>query len=326
MDKTALISIIVPIYGVEQYLRKCIDSILAQTYTNLQIILVDDGSPDNCGAICDEYAQKDERITVIHQENAGLAAARNAGIAIAKGDYLGFVDSDDWIAPDMYEVLLASLIQNDCDVATCSRYSVRKDVVREAKNFSLPEEKVMDSCEAVRRLLLCDGIDPAFWDKLYKKEVLEGIVLPSGYVSEDVLPAYEILCRAKKIVHCAKPLYYWLYREGSLSRSSFSKKSMGLYYYFKEVRERCLVDFPELYREANYFYFKSLLVLACRIASAGPDVEERGLVNSEVRKYRKEILSNPFLKRKHKTFAWSVFLHVERIAVRTARTFGIRLV
>lgn len=111
-----LISVIVPIYKVELYLRKCINSILAQTYQNLEVILVDDGSPDQCGIICDEYAKSDSRVRVIHQENSGVASARNAGLQAAQGDYIGFVDSDDWIAPDMYDCLYLAAHEAFCQV------------------------------------------------------------------------------------------------------------------------------------------------------------------------------------------------------------------
>lgn len=118
-QENSLITVIVPVYKVEKYLNRCVDSILAQTYTNFECILVDDGSPDNCGKICDEYAQKDRRVRVIHQKNAGVSAARNAGLDIAKGEWIGFVDSDDWIEPNMYEVLYKDVIEQNCDCAIC---------------------------------------------------------------------------------------------------------------------------------------------------------------------------------------------------------------
>ena len=120
MNNNPKISVIVPVYKVEKYLDKCVESIVNQTYKNLEIILVDDGSPDNCPAMCDEWAEKDERIRVIHKENGGLADARNAGMDIATGDYIGFVDSDDWIEPNMYEVLLKNALKYDADISTIS--------------------------------------------------------------------------------------------------------------------------------------------------------------------------------------------------------------
>ena len=118
-NQNPLISVIVPVYKVEKYLHRCVDSILVQTYTNLEIILVDDGSPDRCGAICDEYAAKDSRIRVIHQENGGLSAARNAGLDVCSGEYIAFVDSDDWLDPEMYAVMMAQVREYGCDVVMC---------------------------------------------------------------------------------------------------------------------------------------------------------------------------------------------------------------
>ena len=121
------ISVIVPVYKVEPYLRKCLDSIVNQTYRNLEIILVDDGSPDNCGRICDEYAERDKRIRVIHQKNGGVSSARNEGLKIASGDWIGWVDSDDWIEPDMFEYLLENAKKSKADIAVCSRKEWYKD-------------------------------------------------------------------------------------------------------------------------------------------------------------------------------------------------------
>ena len=120
METKPRLSVIVPVYKVEPYLQKCIDSILAQTFRDFELILVDDGSPDNCPAICDAAAEKDERIVVIHRENAGLSAARNAGLSAARGDYIGFVDSDDYIAPEMYQTLYDAMIKNDAQLAVCN--------------------------------------------------------------------------------------------------------------------------------------------------------------------------------------------------------------
>jgi glycosyltransferase involved in cell wall biosynthesis len=129
MEKQPLISIIVPVYKVEKFLSKCVDSILNQTYRNIEIILIDDGSPDNSPAICDEYAEKDNRIKVIHQRNAGLAGARNAGLAICRGEYIAFVDSDDYIEPNMMEAMLNAAVNNDCDIVRCNCATI-KDGVR----------------------------------------------------------------------------------------------------------------------------------------------------------------------------------------------------
>ena len=325
MKNNPMISVIVPVYNVEPYIKKCIESILGQTYTNLELILVDDGSPDRSGEICEEYAKKDSRVVVIHQGNTGQAGARNHGISIAKGDYIGFVDSDDWIAEDMYQVLLDSLLRNDCDIAVCGRFVVRGDSIKAASGFSMQEEIVMDTEEVVRRFLTYKAIDSSSVDKLYKAELIRDIQFPLGYICEDVPFVYDALAKAKKVVHCGKPLYYNLLRSGSTSRSGFNPKSMGLYYHFKDVSQRCKKDFPQLAEQADYLYYKNLLVLACRMAQVSGKVPQRAEVNGEVRKYIKQILKDKRLKKTYKILAGAIVLRIEQPAIKLAAALGVNL-
>lgn len=326
MSKTPLISVIVPVYNAEAYIRKCVESIIGQTYMNLEIILVDDGSPDNCGKICDEYAKQDNRIVVIHQENTGQAGARNHGIAVAKGEYIGFVDSDDWVAPEMYQVLLDSLQRNGCDIAVCGRFTVRDCAIKESASFRLDEETVMGTQEAVERFVTYNAIDSSSVDKLYKKEIIKDIQFPLGYICEDVPFVYDALAKAKKVVHCAKPLYYVLIRSGSTSRSGFNPKGMGLYYHFRDVSLRCKKDFPQLAVQADYLFLKNLLVLAYRIACVSGNLPQREVVNSEVRKNFKHIIAGKCMKRNYKVLAWAIMLRVERPVMKFAQMLGITLV
>ena len=165
--KNDLISIIIPVYKVEKYLEKCIESVLKQTYTNLQIILVDDGSPDNCGKICDEYAKKDSRIEVIHKINGGLSDARNVGINRANGRYIGFVDSDDYIKEDMYEKLINLIKEYNADVSICNLYDVfdGKEYVRNKDNGIHEYSRI----DILKEILLDKNIQSYAWNKLYKK-------------------------------------------------------------------------------------------------------------------------------------------------------------
>ena len=325
MKRNPLISVIVPVYNVEPYIRKCVESILAQTHANLELILVDDGSPDNSGAICEEYAQKDPRVIVIHQENTGQAGARNRGIALAKGEYIGFVDSDDWIAPDMYQTMLESAERNNCDLVICGRYVVRGEKNWLASDFNMAQELVMDTQDAMKRFLTYRAIDSSSVDKLYKRELLQDVRFPLGYICEDVPFVYDALKKSRKVVHCAKPLYYNLLREGSTSRSGFNQKGMGLYYHFKDVCERCKIDFPQLAAEADYLYYKNLLVLACRIARAKGGVPQRKMINVEVCKGLNKILRDSRHKKTYKVLACTIALGLERPAIRLAEAFGLRL-
>jgi len=234
---TPKISIIVPIYKAERYLHQCIDSILAQTYTNLEIILVNDGSPDNCGAICDEYAQKDGRIKVIHKENGGVATARNIGIDTAAGEYLAFMDSDDWIEPEMIDLLYNSLINNDADVSCCGFYWTYVNM--NVPEYHKEEKLVFNSEEAVEQVLTNGNVSVVPWAKLYKRHIFDETRYPVDKLFEDNLIIIDLLMDAEKITVDTKSGYY--YRQVKSSRVNS----------FENDRERALAFFDviEVYRE-----------------------------------------------------------------------------
>ena len=201
------ISVIVPIYKVEKYFRRCIRSILDQTYKNLEIILVDDGSPDNCGKLCDVFAEKDDRIVVIHQENAGVCAARNAALRVATGDYLGFVDPDDHLEPDMFEYLLDNLKKYDADISCCRFY--RENMRLE---ISLETDGIIheyNSEEAIRELLNLSTLKAVFWNKLFKKEIFDGVEFPEGVIYEGTIMVHQLFLKAKKILFLPEAKYYY---------------------------------------------------------------------------------------------------------------------
>ena len=213
-QEKALISIIIPVYKVEKYLEKCIQSVINQTYENLQIILVDDGSPDNCGKICDEYAKKDHRIEVIHKSNGGLSDARNKGLEIAKGEYIGFVDSDDYIEADMYEVLYNLLKQYNADVSICNFYTVSqgKISIKNADNGINEYNRI----EILKEILLDRNIQSYAWNKLYKKELFDEIKYPIGKKYEDIGTTFYLLEKCNKVVVTGKSEYYYINRQDSI--------------------------------------------------------------------------------------------------------------
>lgn len=210
------ISIIVPIYNVEKYLNKCVDSLLNQTYKNLEIILVDDGSPDNCFKICEDYS-KNENIVVIHKENGGLSDARNYGLKEASGKYVMFIDSDDFVENDMVEYLYKILKDNNADVSICNYNLFYEDNSLNNKiGVEIESDLILNKYEALN-LLLEDKIIQSFaWNKLYKRTLFDGITYPKGKIMEDVGTTYKLFTKAEKIVVGKEPKYNYLQRSGSI--------------------------------------------------------------------------------------------------------------
>lgn len=216
-----LISVIVPVYNVEEYLPKCLDSIINQTYKNIEIIIVNDGSTDKSGIICDEYANKDIRIKVIHKENGGLSDARNRGIDIANGDYIGFVDSDDYIAEDMYEYLYDFAVENDLDVAMCSSCDVYKDKIIRPKNFKSiileDKEKIIENIFVNQH----GGSGIGVCNKLFKYNVIKNIRFDFGKTYEDVYFALKWIGNTNKFGRDSEVKYYYVQREESITHQKF---------------------------------------------------------------------------------------------------------
>ena len=221
----AKVSIIVPIYKVEPYLDKCISSIVNQTYTNLEIILVDDGSPDSCPAMCDSWAEKDSRIRVIHKTNGGLSDARNTGMAVATGELMAFVDSDDWIAPDMYEHLYQRLAEDNSDIAACGVQMVWEDKMP-SRMLTRDGNCVLNQEEAMRAIIEESWLKQPVWYKLYKTVLVRDILFPKGKYHEDVFWSYQAVGRAQKVSISEHIGYYYLQRGGSIMGEGYSLKRL----------------------------------------------------------------------------------------------------
>ena len=221
------ISVIVPIYKVEDYLERCLNTILNQSYKNLEIILIDDGSPDSCGVICDKYAKLDNRITVIHQRNKGLAETRNVGVENAKSDYIVFIDSDDYIESEMIETLYTNLKKYDADISCCGHLEIYPHGYKE-RNCSVDFVKVYTPESALQCFLYTNEIDVVSWNKLYKRYLFEGIVFPLGKLFEDHYTIYQLLDRANKIVYDSKPQYNYCKRDSSIGGVAFNSRTLQL--------------------------------------------------------------------------------------------------
>lgn len=227
MNKNELITIIVPVYNVEKYLTKCVNSILEQTYKNLEIILVDDGSPDKCPQICDEYAKKDNRIKVIHKNNGGLSDARNKGLDMATGKYISFVDSDDYIDKKMIEKLYNNLLKNEADISICNIYKIYPNGTKIKKNLPQSEITVSDEEKYIYTYNKYGMITVTAWSKLYKKEIFTNIRYPLGKIHEDEYIIFDILKKANKISYFDEALYYYLQRTESII-GTFSLKRLDI--------------------------------------------------------------------------------------------------
>jgi glycosyltransferase involved in cell wall biosynthesis len=211
-----LISVIVPVYKVEDYLERCVKSIQRQTYTNLEIILVDDGSPDKSGQMCDEMAGADARIRVIHKPNGGLSDARNAGLAVAQGEYVGFIDSDDYIEPGMYEYMLRALKERHADIAICCVKKIFVDEMKDDVIQDVVRDKIYSKRKAMYELVRGIDVENFAWNKLYKRELFDGIEFPKGRIFEDMICIPQVFQRADLVVHVNKGFYNYLRRSDSI--------------------------------------------------------------------------------------------------------------
>ncbi len=216
------LSIIVPVYKVEPYIHKCVDSILNQSFTDFELLLVDDGSPDNCGKICDEYAAKDKRVRVIHKANGGLSDARNFGLEEAIGEYVSFIDSDDWVDENIYSESLEYMQKNELDIVCFDVTEVRtnKNLVR----HKFDGDKIFDAQDALYKILV-DEIDNSACNKIFKRSIWKDVSFPVGRRFEDVATTYKVFNNASKIGYMKKAYYYYLKREGSIIATSFNPQN-----------------------------------------------------------------------------------------------------
>lgn len=302
-----LISIIVPIYKVENYLKRCIDSILNQTYTNLEIILVDDGSPDNCGIICDEYAKQDCRVKVIHKKNGGLSDARNCGIKVSTGEYLIFVDSDDYILKNMCETLLKNALENNADIVSCNFKEVylngQEKINKQSQNQQI---SIVSNAEAIYRYFVKNDLDMnVVWNKIYKKNIFLGdnkIEFPVGRLHEDDFTVYKLYYYANKVVIINDILYNYFKREESITgnfsrRNIFDKIDAVIEQYnFFEDKENDLKDMTKIRCIDSYVFLlklKNKMLLNERILNKKFFVLKKYILDNE-----KNILRNPYINLK----------------------------
>ena len=305
------ISVIIPIYNVEKYLKRCIESIIKQTYSNLEIILVDDGSPDGCAKICDEYKNKDERIVVIHKKNGGLSDARNAGLKVATGEIISYIDSDDYVDLDMYEKMTKAMEEKNADIVVCGTNIDYEDGHTKVKCEK--EEKSFNREEALIELNSFKSFDMAVWNKLYKREVVDKIEFPVGKKSEDYFVMYQYFARAKKVVIINQAKYHYFQRSNSISRGKnvthdYIEGSKSQKEFFKK-------NFPDLNYVGNTAYAFSYIATYNRYIKNELKMtnELKKEFKKEVRKYLKDINGNSHISRSKKIqatlFSYSLFIY-----------------
>ncbi len=248
MKNKQLVSVIIPIYNVEKYVKRCIDSVLAQTYENLEIILVDDGSIDSSSSICNEYALKDSRILIIHKPNGGLSSARNAALDVFKGDYVTFVDGDDVVGERYVEALLELVEKYNVELS-----QIMFRIVSEKESEILPKGNVYECLytqkEALRDMMGQKHVTNSACYKLYARRLFDEIRYPLNTYFEDVAVTYKILFMVDSVAYSSEVLYDYIKREGSITRSKFSPKIMACIYYAEEMISAILKKYPDLYKE-----------------------------------------------------------------------------
>lgn len=288
MEQNPLISVIVPVYNVAAWLPRCVDSVLTQTYQNLEILLIDDGSTDASGEICDAYAEKDPRIRVIHKKNGGLSSARNAGLDVSNGQYLGFVDSDDWIEPEMYAEMLALMVRNEAQLVCAGRYDVDGDTGKKTIGLCPKRQECITGEELAGRIFLWDHCDSSACDKLYRRELFDGIRYPEGKTCEDVPVTYRLALKAHRAVLCDKPLYNYFHRSGSISKGAeISGKTFHYSQHTAGILEDIRKNYPNIAPQAEFLRVHSLYHILLRLDHAPPDV--RRTYRKEYREARREL-------------------------------------
>lgn len=247
--KQPLVSVIVPIYKVETYINRCIDSIITQTYANLEIILVDDGSPDKCGEICDNYALQDRRIKVIHKENGGLSDARNVAIDKATGDFFTFIDSDDYVDCHYVEYLYKVMEKTEVDCVLCDFEKFSKEPML-TKNIYFCDYKIFSSLTALEMILYQNKLVPSAWAKLYKREVFNNIRYPNGMLYEDLAIIYDVMKNCSTIAFLPLKLYFYFQRPNSILGEFYTKR-LDVLDVVDGIVKKCEIENPSLISAAK---------------------------------------------------------------------------
>lgn len=314
MKKQPMISVIVPVFNVEKYLKRCIESILGQTYRNLEVILVDDGSMDRCPQICDEYASKDVRIKVIHQKNGGLSSARNRGLDISSGEFIGFVDSDDYIYADMYESLLAKMQESGADIVVCGVADEYEDVAEglHSDTYYVKQETEVSGRTALQYILEDRILVSHAWDKLYKRELWENIRFPIGKRFEDMYTTYLTIAKAEKVLMIPDKKYVYIHRSGSTSYTKMLNNCFdifGAYCEWVSFAERNMPDMLPVVLEKAVVMGTDTYNMALRKINNEDVSINVGQIAAFLKKWEKDLLKSTNITKKYKIFCKGI-IHI----------------
>lgn len=307
------VSVIIPVYKVERYLEECVQSVRKQTYHNIEIILVDDGSPDRCGQMCDEYAVADDRITVIHKENGGLSSARNAGIDICKGKYISFVDSDDYISPIFIEALVTAAQKFDADVIAVNYQPTFWDGESGPQLAQSMEQVTMEAIStdtALRRLFYQKDPTGAQF-KLYKRHIFQELRFPNGYLFEDLATTYKTFLASERMAFVRGSLYAYRKRMSGIVRQSFSEKKMVMIPISQQLVCDISLKAPHLLKAAKSRIFAGLFSIYLQVPRENRD--QRLRLWQEIRKHRGAVMTDAdaMLRAKNRFAAWISFLGMD---------------
>ena len=295
-----IISIIVPVYNSENRLKSCIDSILNQTFRDFELILVNDGSKDSSGKICEDYAEKDTRVKVIHQSNMGVSEARNTGLKYSVGTYIGFVDSDDYIDKKMYETLYNLMIKNNAEITVCGVREKWPD--KEMVYSEKSELLILHKQDSIKFLFIGKYLTMYAVNKLYKKSLFNEIKYPRGKIYEDTIITPQLFSLANKVVYTSESFYNYVRSSGSITTSEFSQKDMDIIEAGKSVLEFAKEKFPSLIKEAEYRYFWSYMCVIDRMILGGINSSNNDYIKLTdfIKRNKINILTNPYFGIKRK--------------------------
>ena len=329
MKEQTLLSIIIPVYNIEDCLERCVDSVRSQTWQNLEIILVNDGSTDRSGELCDRFAAEDPRVRVFHKANGGSSSARNLGIRNAKGDYLGFVDSDDWVEPEMYEKLLKAALEYDAPIVSASRDEIDEQGNRRPDVCVPPENIVASPSEAFFRELLMHRGDCSFCTKLIRRDLFEGRGFPEGKLNEDFYLLVQMLADVACVVTLPEQMYHVFYRIGSNTRkkdrNDFSRVFTDIVENADFAARVAAESYPGLKEEAVRFGLYQRLDYMLHIPVKRMVNTDLFYVNVKkwLRKHIKDTLTNPFLSKRDRVYL--ILLTAAPKSVRWVHGLSMRL-